>query len=73
MSKDSFLRILDGVREHDPWFQSKKDRMVTVGIASLRNYAAGMRIVAYRASADEIFDVQKIKIKRLLMGDKGWS
>ena len=52
MNRDLFLRIRDGVREHDPWFRLKNDCVGLVGFSSLQKCSAAMRMLAYGAPGD---------------------
>ena len=52
MGKNLFMRLVHGVREHDPWFKLKKDVVGTVGFSSIQKCTAAMRMIAYGIPAD---------------------
>ena len=52
MGKNMFMRLVHGVREHDPWFKLKKDAVGTVGFSSIQKCTTAMRMIAYGIPAD---------------------
>ena len=52
MSRNMFMRLVQGVREHDPWFKLKKDVVGTVGFSSIQKCTTAMRMIAYGVPAD---------------------
>ena len=52
MSRNLFMRLVQGVREHDPWFKLKKDVVGTVDFSSIQTCTISMRMIAYGVPAD---------------------
>ena len=51
-----FNEIVQVVSEHDPWFELKKDVVVTIGFSSIQKCTAAIRMLAYGAPADFVDD-----------------
>lgn len=52
MSRRLFHKLVQNVREHDPWFKIKKDVVGMIGFSSLQKCIAAMRMLTYGAPAD---------------------
>ncbi|XP_042379910.1 uncharacterized protein LOC121972292 [Zingiber officinale] len=52
MNHDLFLRILNNVENHEPYFVQRRNVAGTLGLSSLQKVTATMRILAYGVGAD---------------------
>ena len=52
MSRNLFMGLMQGMREHDSWFKLKKVDVGTVGFSSIQKCTAAMRMIAYGVPAD---------------------
>ena len=52
MSRPLFLRIHDGVLDHDPYFVQKPNCVGRLGLSSLQKMTAALRVLAYSCAAD---------------------
>ncbi|CAN1120896.1 hypothetical protein LINPERHAP1_LOCUS17238 [Linum perenne] len=47
MRRNLFLRIVEGVKNHDPYFQATNDWTVRQSFSALQKCTAAMRMLAY--------------------------
>ena len=47
MSRSLFLRIVEAVKEHDVYFQQRRDSLGRLGLSSLQKITAAFRMLAY--------------------------
>ena len=52
MRRDLFVRIMDGVSSYDPWFLRKWDALGQLGVSTLQNCFAAIRMLAYGVATD---------------------
>lgn len=52
MNRDLFLRILNSVESHEPYFVQRRNAAGTLGISCLQKVSAALRILAYGVGAD---------------------
>ncbi|XP_042410172.1 uncharacterized protein LOC121999576 [Zingiber officinale] len=52
MNRDLFLRILNNVENHEPYFVQRRSVIGTLGLSSLQKVTAALRILAYGVQAD---------------------
>ncbi|XP_004301522.1 PREDICTED: uncharacterized protein LOC101292908 [Fragaria vesca subsp. vesca] len=60
MHRALFLRIVDGVTDHDSYFVQKRDGASRLGLSSLQKCTAAMRMLAYGVGADVVDDYIRI-------------
>ena len=60
MRRNLFLRIVDGVTTHDPYFQNKQDATGRQGLSSLQKCTAAIRMLAYGVAADAVDEYIRI-------------
>ena len=60
MRRELFLRILEGVREQDPWFEQKTDAIGKKGMHPLQKVVAAIRILAYGCSYDMVDEYVRV-------------
>ena len=56
MSREVFLRILNGVRDYDDYFQAKRDCTGKLGLSSYQKCSAAVRQLAYGVPGDILDD-----------------
>ena len=56
IKREVFRRIVHGVREHDDYFELKRDCTGLLGISSLEKCMAAIRCLAYGVPADSLDD-----------------
>ncbi|XP_042374974.1 uncharacterized protein LOC121969118 [Zingiber officinale] len=52
MNRDLFLRILNNVENHEPYFVQRRNVAGTLGLSSLQKVTVALRILAYGVGAD---------------------
>ena len=52
MKHDLYLKIVQAVEEHDPWFQQRRNAVGELGLSSLQIVTAAFCMLAYDAPAD---------------------
>ena len=60
MRRELFLRIFEGVREQDSWFEQKIDALGKKGLHPLQKVVAAFRILAYGSSYDMVDEYVRI-------------
>ena len=60
MSRSLFLRIVEAVKEHDVYFQQRRDSLGRLGLSSLQKITAAFRMLAYGVPADATDEYVKI-------------
>ena len=54
MRRNLFLRIVDGVSIHDPYFQNKQDAIGRQSLSPLQKCTVAIRMLAYGVAADSV-------------------
>ena len=52
MSKNLFLRIMNGVEAHDDYFVQKRNAANVLGLSCFQKVTAAMRMLCYGVAAD---------------------
>ncbi|KAK9279798.1 hypothetical protein L1049_013480 [Liquidambar formosana] len=60
MRRSLFLRIIEFVEAHDPYFVQKRNAVRVLGLSSLQKVTAAMRMLAYGLAADAVDDYVRI-------------
>ncbi|RWR85040.1 putative nuclease HARBI1 [Cinnamomum micranthum f. kanehirae] len=60
MRKPLFLRIVNVVEAHDPYFQQKRNCAGSLGLSALQKVTAAVRMLAYGVAADAVDDYVRI-------------
>ncbi|RWR75069.1 putative nuclease HARBI1 [Cinnamomum micranthum f. kanehirae] len=60
MRKPLFLRIVNAVEAHDPYFQQKRNCAGSLGLSALQKVTAAVRMLAYGVAADAVDDYVRI-------------
>ncbi|XP_042410072.1 uncharacterized protein LOC121999455 [Zingiber officinale] len=60
MNHDLFLRILNNVEKHEPYFVQRRNAAGTLGLSSLQKVTATLRILAYGVGADLLDEYVRI-------------
>nr|XP_024391393.1 uncharacterized protein LOC112289904 [Physcomitrium patens] len=60
MRRELFLRIINGVKAQDPWFEQKIDALGKKGLYPLQKVVAAIRLLAYGCSCNIIGDYIQI-------------
>ena len=54
MKHNLFLKIVQAVEEHDPWFQQRRNAAGKLGLSALQKVTATFRMLAYNAPVDSL-------------------
>ena len=60
MSRSLFLRIVDAVKSHNPYFEQRTDALGRLGLSPLQKITAAFRMLAYGVPADATDEYVKI-------------
>ena len=60
MSRRLFLHIVDAIKQHDNYFNQQRDASGRLGLSTLQNVTAALRILAYGMPADATDEYIKI-------------
>ena len=60
MRRPLFLRILNAVEAHDPYFVQRRNAAGTLGFSSIQKVTSALRMLAYGVAADQIDDGLRI-------------
>lgn len=60
MRRSLFLRIVDAVASHDPYFTQRRDALGMPGLSSIQKVTAAVRQMAYGTSADQVDEYVRI-------------
>ncbi|CAN1193224.1 hypothetical protein LINPERPRIM_LOCUS28085 [Linum perenne] len=60
MRRSLFLRIVEGVKNHDPYFQTTNDCTGRQSFMTLQKCTAVMRMIAYRTTTDIVDEYLQI-------------
>ena len=54
MKHDLYLKIVEAVADHDPWFQQRRNAAGELGLSALQKVTAAFRMLSYDAPADSL-------------------
>ncbi|CAN1120897.1 hypothetical protein LINPERHAP1_LOCUS17238 [Linum perenne] len=60
MRRNLFLRIVEGVKNHDPYFQATNDWTVRQSFSALQKCTAAMRMLAYGTTSYNVYEYLRI-------------
>ena len=60
MRRSLFLRIVDTLGQHNPYFSQRSDALHRVGLSPLQKCTASLRLLAYGAAADSVDKYLKV-------------
>ncbi|XP_062182116.1 uncharacterized protein LOC133886422 [Phragmites australis] len=54
MKRDLYLKIVQVVADHDPWFQQRRNAAGELGLSALQKVTAAFRMLSYDAPANSL-------------------
>ena len=60
MRKHLFLRIVNAVEAHNPYFQQKRNCAGNLGLSALQKVTVALRMLAYGVAVDAVDDYMRI-------------